>query len=236
LVGGEIQGRANAALFFEEISVSAAALFAPLPTVPGGFPCLASDVPSLFRSNSETKPGRNARRHYKCHSMATLAMLPVADVAARDAFLFFWTTGPLLAIGAHIPVKRAWGFDPTAIAFNWPKLNSNAPTLFFSERDFFFGPGLTTRRHAEYVVLGHCGKPKRLAADVRKLIIAPRGKHSEKPHEVYSRIERYCARPRLELFARKHREGWTCWSDELPRQDESAGFSAVAAAPIRLRF
>ena len=54
-------------------------------------------------------------RHYACHSMATIATLPVRDVVARDAYLFFWTTGPLISIGAHIPVmapgassRRRW--------------------------------------------------------------------------------------------------------------------------------
>ena len=61
-------------------------------------------------------------RHYACHSMAALAALPVADVVARDAFLFFWTTSPLISTGAHIPVMRAWGFEPTAMGFVWIKL------------------------------------------------------------------------------------------------------------------
>jgi N6-adenosine-specific RNA methylase IME4 len=209
-------------------------LFAPLPTVPSGFACIAADVPSRFKSNSESKPGRNAMRHYKCLSMAALATLPVADVAARGAFLFFWTTGPLLAIGAHIPVMRAWGFEPSAIGFDWAKLNLNAPSLFFVEKDFFFGGGLTTRANLEYVVLGRRGKPKILAHDVPKLVIAPRHReHSRKPDEVYRRIERYCAGPRLELFARERREGWRCWGDELPPLGESAG-SPERPAPIPL--
>jgi N6-adenosine-specific RNA methylase IME4 len=69
------------------------ALFAALPTIDGGFPCVHADVPSRFRSDSEAKPGRNAMRHYGCHSMATIATLPVRDVVADDALLWFWTTG-----------------------------------------------------------------------------------------------------------------------------------------------
>jgi N6-adenosine-specific RNA methylase IME4 len=129
----------------------------------------------------------------------------------------------LIAIGAHIPVMQAWGFKPSAIAFVWAKLNPNAPSLFLTERDFFFGPGLTTRQNAEYVVLGRRGQPRRLAADVRQLIVAPRSRrHSEKPAEAYRRIERYCAGPRLELFARQRRDGWTCWGDELPPMEAAA--------------
>jgi N6-adenosine-specific RNA methylase IME4 len=111
---------------------------------------------------------------------------------------------------------RAWGFEPTAVAFVWVKLNPKASALFFTERDLFFGPGLTTRKNAEYVVLGRRGKPKRLAADVFEPIIAPRREHSRKPDQFYDWAERYCAGPRLDLFARQHREGWIVWGDELP--------------------
>jgi N6-adenosine-specific RNA methylase IME4 len=201
-------------------------LFAPLPTVEGGFACILSDVPSRFRSNSEMKPGRNAMRHYACHSMETLAMLPVGETAARDAFLWFWTTGPLLAIGAHIPVMRAWGFEPTAIGFDWVKLNPNAPTLFLTERDFWLGPGLTTRKNAEYVVLGCRGKPKRLAGNIRALVIAPRRQHSRKPSEVCRRIEQYCSGPRLELFACEHRDGWVAYGDETDKHDAPSAKAA----------
>ena len=39
--------------------------------------------------------------------------------------------------------------------------------------------------------------------DVHEVILAPVREHSRKPDEAYSRIERYCAGPRLELFARE---------------------------------
>jgi N6-adenosine-specific RNA methylase IME4 len=55
-----------------------------------------------------------------------------------------------------------------------------------------------------------------MAEDVHQVVIAPVGAHSEKPDEVYRRIERLYGGPRLELFARKPRDGWTTWGDELP--------------------
>jgi N6-adenosine-specific RNA methylase IME4 len=210
-------------------------LFAPLPVVAGGFQCVVADVPSRFRSNSVERPGRNALRHYQCHPMATLATLPVSEVVAKDSYLFFWTTGPLIAIGAHIPVLRAWGFEPTAIGFVWVKLNPKAPTLFFTERDLFFGPGLTTRKNAEYLVLGRRGKPKRLAADVFEIIVAPRREHSRKPDEAYRRIERYCVGPRLDLFARERRGGWIPYGDEIGKYDARAPGEYDGPAPVLAR-
>jgi N6-adenosine-specific RNA methylase IME4 len=194
-------------------------LFAPLPTVPGGFACILADVPSRFRSNSVAKPGRNALRHYACHSMATIATLPVGDAAARDSYLFFWTTGPLLAIRAHIPVIEAWGFKPTAMAFVWVKLNKKASPVLFTERDLFMGGGLTTRKNAEFVILCRRGSPKRRAADVFEIILAPRRESDRKPDEVYHRIERYCAGPRLDLFGRQSRDEWRVYGDEASKFD-----------------
>jgi N6-adenosine-specific RNA methylase IME4 len=199
------------------VNVTGARLFEPLPAVEGGFQCIVSDVPARFRSNSKARPGRNAMRHYQCLPMETLATLPVRRVVARDAYLFFWTTTPLLVIGAHLPVMRAWGFEPTAMGFTWVKLNPNASPSCFSERDLFFGPGLTTRKNTECVILGKRGRPVRLAKNVFEVIVAPRREHSRKPDEAYRRIERYCARPRLDLFACERRDGWIPYGDQLDR-------------------
>jgi hypothetical protein len=49
-------------------------------------------------------------------------------------------------------------------------------------------------------------------------IMAPVGAHSEKPDEAYRRMQRLYGGPYLELFARKKREGWTTWGDEIPRE------------------
>ena len=130
----------------------------------------------------------------------------------------------MIAVGAHIPVMRAWGFKPTAMGFVWIKLDLNAPPLFVTERDLFFGPGLTTRKNAEYVVLGRRGRPERLDKGVFEIILAPRRVHSQKPDEVYRRIERYCAPPRLDLFARESRVGW------IPYGNEAGKFDAQEAA------
>jgi N6-adenosine-specific RNA methylase IME4 len=195
-------------------------VFAPLPCVDGGFRCVAADPPWRFRSNSVARPGRNAARHYACLTPSGIATLPLADVVARDAWLFLWTTGPFIAQGAHVGVMKAWGFSPSGVAFVWAKLNRNAPELFFNRDDFFFGQGLTTRHNAEYCILGRRGNPKRLAADVREIIAAPRRRHSEKPVEAFARIERFCDGPRLELFARQRRAGWQAWGDEILNPSE----------------
>jgi N6-adenosine-specific RNA methylase IME4 len=42
------------------------------------------------------------------------------------------------------------------------------------------------------------------------------GAHSAKPEALQDLAERLSPGPRLELFARRRRAGWTCWGDQLP--------------------
>jgi site-specific DNA-methyltransferase (adenine-specific) len=48
------------------------------------------------------------------------------------------------------------------------------------------------------------------------LIVTPVRKHSQKPDEQYGKIERlFPGKSYLELFARKKREGWDSWGNEI---------------------
>lgn len=187
------------------------------------FACVAADPDWDFKSNSIAKPGRNARRHYACSSLEEICALPVERHAARQAILWLWVTGPFLVKGYHIPVMRAWGFEPTAMGFVWIKLNPRASPHFFTVRDIFKGGGFTTRKNAEFVVIGKRGGSPRMDAGVGEVIISPRREHSRKPDESVRRMERYSDGPRLELFGRQQRDGWTV------RGDECNKFPAVAA-------
>jgi N6-adenosine-specific RNA methylase IME4 len=200
-------------------------LFAPLPAVAGGFSAVSADPPWRFASNSDARPGRNARRHYATLTPAEIAALPLADAVARDAYLFLWIIGPFLALGSHIPIMQAWGFKPTAMGLTWIKLRRSlgaqgaTSALFFTERDLFVGGGLTLRRNVEFCVLGKRGKPQRLAKDVFEIILVPVRDHSRKPDEAYRRIERYCAGPYLDLFSCERRDGWIPYGDETGKYD-----------------
>jgi N6-adenosine-specific RNA methylase IME4 len=80
---------------------------------------------------------------------------------------------------------------------------------------FAVGLGLTTRHNPELCLLVRCANARRIAKDVRELIIAPVREHSRKPAEAYRRIERYAAGPHIELFAREQRPGWASWGNEI---------------------
>jgi len=181
-----------------------------------------ADPPWRFKSNSAAKPGRNAMRHYSCMSMEEIQALPVGDHVADDAALFLWITGPLLAIGAHLPLMKAWGFKPSGMGFVWIKLNPGAAPMFVMRGDLAMGGGFTTRKNAEFCLIGKRGKSVRRDAGVHEVIMSPRRQHSRKPDEIIERIERYTDGPYLELFSRASRPNWTCWGNEATKFDQQA--------------
>lgn len=172
----------------------------------GRFQVIVADPPWHFRSNSRRRPGRNAMRHYSCLALDEIAAIPVRNVVASDAVLFLWITGPLLVIGAHLAVMRGWGFKPSGIGFVWAKTNADG--------SWFTGTGFTTRKNAEFCLIGKRGRSVRRCASVHELIVEQRREHSRKPEEFYRRVEQYAAGPYLELFARQKRRGWISHGDE----------------------
>jgi N6-adenosine-specific RNA methylase IME4 len=122
------------------------------------------------------------------------------------------------------------------------KTLAGAECITLAGEGLHLGTGLSgPRANTEVCLLAKRGEPRRLAADVDQVIVAPAGGHSEKPNEVYKRIERLFPGPYLELFARELRQHWTVWGDEIPRgsmtapNDEapkpSAGSTQAVTAP-----
>ena len=186
------------------------------------YPCILADPPWHHKTQSPKgeQSNRHPLRHYPTMTLEAIKALPVGDLAARDAHLFLWTTGPHLEVAFQ--VMAAWGFRYSSLAFVWVKRKKSAgddhdAPLFMDRRDLFTGMGYTTRQNAELVLLGRRGRPVRLSKAIHQVIVAPRQEHSRKPAESHARIERYCAGPRLELFARASLPGWDCWGNDVNR-------------------
>lgn len=82
--------------------------------------------------------------------------------------------------------------------------------------------GSWVRSQHELLMIGRRGTFPPPAPEARhpSVIEAPRREHSAKPDLVYSIIERmYPGLPRLEMFARCQREGWTAWGDQATGRD-----------------
>jgi site-specific DNA-methyltransferase (adenine-specific) len=151
---------------------------------------------------------RNGRSPYDVMNTDDIAALPVSDIAAKNAILMLWATYPKLTDA--LEVIAAWGFEYKTVAFTWIKLNK-------SGSGFKFGLGYHSRGNCELCLLATRGKGlRRVDNAVPNLLIAPVRDHSQKPDEAIDRIERlYGNVPRIELFARQERPGWTALGNEV---------------------
>jgi N6-adenosine-specific RNA methylase IME4 len=180
-----------------------------------------TDVPSRFETYSEEDKERSADRHYNTKSLAELIAMGalIQALAARDCALLFWTSGTFFE--QALQIVREWGFAYKTFGFVWP--SCGAPDLDdLTASDLHQGMGYTSRANAEVVLLATRGFPTRLNNDVHQVVIAPAGRHSEKPEEVRRRIERLYPGPCLELYGRKPVPGWTVWGNEIEKTHHAA--------------
>lgn len=144
----------------------------------------------------------SAEDQYTVSSVAEMAELPVADLAAENCLLVMWYVGSMP--DEALMLARAWGFRVTNMnGFVWRKLTKHGLP--------FFGMGFTTRAGSESALIAVKGKVTEIVVDrsVRAVIEAKVGKHSEKPHKFRKAIEKMCGDvPRIELFARERFPGW----------------------------
>lgn len=182
------------------------------------FRAIVADPPWRFRTWSETNQHKAASRHYDLMQMDDILEMPVSDLAAPDCVLFLWAVNPMLP--QALAVMEAWGFIYKTVGFTWAKTTTRTDASWAPK--WHLGLGYWTRANTETCLLGVRGKPKRIARDVRQLLLAPRREHSRKPDKFFDDVQRLVDGPYLELFSRQKRPGWHCWGNESGKFDEAA--------------
>jgi N6-adenosine-specific RNA methylase IME4 len=167
-----------------------------------------ADPPWHFRVRSEKGEGRSAKKHYPVMGLDDIAALPISKIAAKNSVLLMWAIDPMLDVAFN--VIKAWEFTFKTVGFYWIKNN-------IKSAGFFTGLGYYTRANPEQCLLATRGTGlQRKDRSIRRLIVAPRGRHSEKPVEAYRRIERLFGDvSRVELFARRRRTGWDAFGNQV---------------------
>jgi N6-adenosine-specific RNA methylase IME4 len=188
---------------------------------------IVPDFPWEFEVYSGKGKQRSAERRYDTWPLERIkAFAPlIGRLAAPDCALLLWAVWP--EHPGAFEVITACGFDYKTVGFVWVKTTKSASAITPDGDGLHTGTGYHTRANTEVALLATRGAPRRLSNDVHQVIIAPVGEqHSAKPDEVYRRIERLYPGPYLELFARKPRDGWTTWGNEIappvPGQREAA--------------
>lgn len=166
------------------------------------FACVVADPPWAF-SDQLSGEKRGAARNYDVMSVDDLCRIPLPPIA-DDAYLFLWRVSAMVEEAYR--VVRAWGFKPKSEVV-WNKLTKTGKP--------WFGMGHHVRASHETAILAVRGRPTRYNASTRSSFSAPVLRHSEKPAAFYALVEGLCPGPRVELFARAERPGWTCLGNEL---------------------
>jgi N6-adenosine-specific RNA methylase IME4 len=143
----------------------------------------------------------STEKHYVGMSVDEICELPVARVAAEQSHLHLWTTNAFLFDAKR--VMEAWGYTYKS-CYVWVK-----PQI---------GMGNYWRVSHEFLLLGVRGNLTFAANNLRSWGEFRRGQHSAKPEQIRDLVHVASPGPRLELFARRAVEGWTCWGNEIARE------------------
>ncbi len=146
-----------------------------------------------------------------------IASLRVREVADDDGQLFMWATNRV--IGDAFLLLQTWAFKYRGL-FIWKKS---------------LGPGRHVRSEAEFLLWGG-----RVGAPLVEPTNCPHqiqewkrpGGHSEKPEGAYDMIRDLSVGPRLDIFARKRRDGFDAWGDDLPESEAVQGVLLMPNAEV----
>ena len=155
--------------------------------------------------NTVSRPSRNLA--YPTMSLEDIEGLPVQAVSEDACHLYLFTINKY--VEHSYAVARAWGFSPSTL-------------LVWAKNPMGGGLGGAYGISTEFILFARKGSLpatgrqkttwfnwKRKYSDCGKPV------HSAKPEEFFSMVEQMSPPPRLELFARRQRDGWDVWGDEV---------------------
>lgn len=139
---------------------------------------------------------------YDWMSVEEIKALPVGSLANKNCELYLWTTQKYLP--DTFEVIKSWGFK-------------YCQTLTWCKKPMGKGQGGVYCPTTEFLILARRGKmPKVERIDTTWWQVSRAWKtHSKKPEFFQDLIEQVSEAPRLEMFARREREGWDVFGNEV---------------------
>jgi len=122
--------------------------------------------------------------------------------AKEDCVLWLWTTN--LFLPDCYELLKEWGFELKSMV-TWDKQH--------------IGIGRWLRSQTEHCLLAIRGKPFFNNTKWSTLISEKRTEHSAKPEIFYKMVDEICAGRKLDYFARKKRDGWDVYGDEVNQKE-----------------
>eukprot|EP00933_Yihiella_yeosuensis_P052302 TRINITY_DN5032_c1_g1_i1.p1 TRINITY_DN5032_c1_g1~~TRINITY_DN5032_c1_g1_i1.p1 ORF type:complete len:364 (+),score=75.33 TRINITY_DN5032_c1_g1_i1:48-1139(+) len=186
---------------------------------PGGFVAAIIDPPWESKSRGV---------HYKTCQLDQLLQIPLLEVLAENAVVAVWVTNdPKKQTFVKEQLFPAWGLQP-ATEWTWLKVTNHGEPVMP------FGPGRPRLPFEKALVgvrtnsLADSDSKKDAAPDewCRQVFASVPGRHSQKPF-----LDDFLpkAGPKLEVFARNLRPGWTSWGNEVLYFQDEAFFGLASS-------
>lgn len=164
------------------------------------YPVIYADPPWRYENPPMGGTNRSIENHYPTMTLEEICALPVAELATDDAMLYLWATAPKLA--ECMKVIEAWGFEYRTNMV-WDKE--------------VIGMGYHARNQHEILLIAKRGNipPPQAGTQPASVHREKRAEHSAKPNFYYEMIEAaYPQLPKIELFCRSPRDGWSVWGNQ----------------------
>lgn len=164
------------------------------------YPIIYADPPWRYENPPIGATSRSIENHYPTMTLDEICALPVSDLATDDALLYLWATAPKLA--ECMKVIEVWGFEYRT-EMVWDKE--------------IIGMGYHARNQHESLLIAKRGTipPPTAGTQPSSVYRERRGAHSAKPIHYYEMIEAaYPQLPKIELFCRSPRDGWSVWGNQ----------------------
>jgi len=160
----------------------------------------------IKKINRRSRPNQKSM-DYDVMELSDIKSLPIKSLAKDNSLIFMWTIQKCLFNAKNI--IEDWGFKYLCMGV-WEKTYGKSAGM----------PLYGFQWNAEFIAIGYTGKidtfPK------RKLIplcfSAENVRHSQKPDKFYDFLERL-GDERIDLFARRKRNGWDVWGDEISNDE-----------------
>jgi N6-adenosine-specific RNA methylase IME4 len=156
----------------------------------------------IKKSKNKMRPNQTTW-DYPVMSNTEIQSLPIQDISTEESLCFLWTTQKYLWAAKEI--LNGWEFKPL-LTMVWEKTFGRSAGM----------PLFGFRWNAEFILVGY---KKALQPFPKNKLIpavfqAENIRHSQKPDRFYEMVKQL-GTPRIDLFARKKRDDWDCWGDEL---------------------
>ena len=153
------------------------------------------------KSTNQDKSVKHVLIPYPMLTIEEIKTLPIRKLAQKNCEIYLWTTQKHLPV--VFDVLRAWECR-------------YCQTLVWCKKPRGKGQGGVYCPTTEFLILGRYGNmPKVERIDTTWWLVKRTKEHSRKSEFFQNMIERVSYKPRLEMFARRERNGWDVWGNEI---------------------